>query len=133
MMTWAERKETRELWRKIRTLKLPDRADPSQTNAKITEGISDYILGRRPLEYRLWEIETGELLRSANRLSIDANPSYDDEGLAYGRCYLSRSDRAALRRAIRNERRKAGQFWIAVLMPPLSLLVALASVLNSCG
>ena len=133
MMTWAERTETWKLRRKIQAVHRTHRLDPSPTRAELSEKVAKYIRARKPLEQRLWVIETSELLRMAGRLSIAIDPEFEDEGLANGQLYLSRKDRAALRRTIRNERREVWKFWIGVLMPPLSLLVALASVFNSCS
>ena len=85
--------------------------------------------GARTDRLPLWAIETAELCRCADKLSIDVKAKWDEDGVAAGYTFFSREDRNALKRAIKVQRRETAKFWATVLVSVLSLLVALAAVL----
>ena len=139
MLTWAERKRRRELRRALDTMPNAHLSDPGLTTEEAEEEASRYFREREQIEYEMWQIETYELLRAADRQGINVDREYSREGLPFGFQFLPSEARNTLRRAIPDERRATWAHWIGVLMPPLSflvglagVLVALVSVFNSC-
>ena len=80
------------------------------------------------VEDQLHSIESDDLVRRAHRWSVEI-PSEWERG-ATGDHYLSAKARDALRRTIRDERRKEIKWWVDLMIPILALLVALASVMS---
>ena len=97
---------------------------------ELTERAAAYFADRRPIDYRLWEIETIALRRRAEKLAIDIPTRYDEGGSEVGHYFYSLDDRNVLKRAIRSDRRATATFWARMVVPILSLLVALAAVLS---
>lgn len=129
MLTWTERKDHWRLRRQLRRLNRAHRPEPDLTKEELRSRAAEYSMERQLIDYPLWAIETAELRRWADRLSIDVKAEWDEDGLRAGYAFFSREDRNALQRVIRQERREAAKFWATLLVPVLSLLVALAAVL----
>lgn len=130
MMTWVERRERWRLLRKLRRLEKEYKPEPNLTADEFMSLAAEYSMERKPIQHRLWAIETARLCRWADRLAIDVEIKWDDAGRGYGHAFFSKENRNALKRAIRAERREAGRFWAALLVPILSLLVALAALVS---
>ena len=129
MVTWAERRERRQLRRDLRRLSKAHRREPGLSKDELRSLGAEYSMERQLIDYPLWAIETAELGRCADKLSIDVKAKWDKDGLAAGYMFFSGEDRNALKRAIKIQRRETAKFWATVLVPVLSLLVALAAVL----
>ena len=129
-MTWNERRERNRLRRDLRRLAKLFRPEPNLSEDELMSLAAEHSMERRPIEHRLWAIETAHLNRWADRLSIDVQTKWDDTGRETGDAFFSKDNRNALRRAIRSEQRAILKFWAELLIPILSLLVALAAVLG---
>ena len=129
-MTWAECKERRRLLKELRRLAKEYKPAPNRTEDEHMSLAAEYSMERRPIEHRLWEIVSAELCRCADRLSIDVQIKWDRAGRGTGHAFFSKENRNVLKRAIRAERRAVVKFRAELLVPVLSLLVALAAVLN---
>lgn len=125
MITWAERKEVWKIHRELRDLQQHYFAKQTATEEEERDLAAHYFSDSRPFEIALAAIESRVLLRSARKWPIEVELVYDADGPVYGKPFLTEKTRKALRLAIRNARREAATFWIGVLVPPLSLLVAL--------
>ena len=128
MLTWAERRERWQLRRELARIDRDRRRrDPVLTAEQWHSQAAEYFSERELVDYKLWEIESNALRRCAERLAID-DPGECDEGGGY--YFLPLDARNALRRAVRHEHRETAKFWASMLLPLLSLLVALAAVLS---
>ena len=120
----------RRLWRSLRQIERNHRPEAQLTEEELRHRAAEYFAERRPIDYRLWELETIELRRCAAKLSIDIPTEYDESGFSVGHYFFSPEDRNALKRAIRVEKRESARFWMGIIVPVLSLLVALAALLR---
>ena len=130
MMTWAEFNESRQLRKERRRLAGEYKPPPNATREEERCLGAEYFAMCEPIEHRLWAIETAVLRRSADRWSIDVEAKWDPRSSANGRAFFSKEDRNALSRAISHERREFAKFLAGMVVPVLSLLVALAAVLT---
>ena len=129
MMTWAERKRCRQLRKQIGDIGAHYTPKSGMTEAESMRMEHDCADEIRPLNIWLEAIESRVLLRSADKWSIDIELEYDLDGEVYGKRFLTAESKKALQRAISAARREFWRYWIGVLTPILSLLVALASLL----
>lgn len=129
MLTWAERKERRQLKRELARIEKNPARNRNLTAEERASQASEYWTAREFIDYRLWEIESNRLRRWAEKLAIDDPDERDESGAKAGYYFLPLNARNALRRAIRNEQRETAKFWWSMLMPLLSLIVALAAIL----
>lgn len=130
MLTWAQRRECWRLRAELRRLDREHRQYADLPVDEFREHAAAYFAERRPIDYRLWELESIELAHRAEKLAIDVPTQYDEGGTTVGRYFYSLQDRNALKKAIRQERRQTAGFWAGLIVPILSLLVALAAVLS---
>ncbi len=134
MLTWGERRARRRLRAELRRLHDLYAPDLKQKKGGEYESLlSEYLSERDIVATQLDSLESDELLRRAHRWSVELPNNAWDQGPAGDR-YLTAPARTAIERAVRDERRKEIKFWADLLIPVLSLLVALVAVIaNLCG
>ena len=128
MMTRKEREQSRKLRKEIGIILARYTPKAGMTEDEHRSMEQDWADEIRPLDIWLEAIESRALLRSAHKWAIDLELEYDVEGDVYGKQFLTRESKRALQRAISDARREFWKYWIGVLAPTLSLLVALASL-----
>lgn len=90
----------------------------------------------RSRRLRLETIETDRLINKVRRQGIElpSNKSWwwddlDDRGPDDYRSYLTNSGKAGVSKLIREERKKSVEWWVKIIMPILSALIALLGLL----
>ena len=126
---WAEKWESWQLRRQRQRLENAYRPPAGATPDELLSLSSERSMELQPVQRRLWEIQTAELRRCADRWAIDVEAKWDDSGRATGHAFFSSRDRHDLERKIRRERREFWRFLAATIVPLLSLVVALAAIL----
>jgi hypothetical protein len=134
MLTWRERIERRKLRKELRRLQKVYGPDLKKSKGDDYERLlaeffseSDFVQG--PLH----AIETNALQRMAHKWDVEVPPQSDERVWSrdfMGEYYLNDAAAIRIRREVRRVRREAVKWWVDLLVPLLSLLVALAAVLS---
>ena len=125
-MTWNERRTTIKLRRELERLRKFYEPDlRTKTGADHESLLAEYFSEQDIVEYQLREIESRQLVRRARRWFVDI-PTGDSWDRGPAGHFLTQKAADALRRAVRDERRKEIKWWAELVMPILALLVALA-------
>lgn len=135
MFTWDERRRLRALQAELKRLREVYEPDirKLESEEKGAQGlIAEYLNERDLVEGPIKAIETSELKRRAERWAVPV-PRYSDEtrwSRDYaGNYFLSAEAYNDVKRVVREEFRKEVNFWNGILIPILSLIIALAAIL----
>ena len=98
---WAEKWESWQLRRQRQRLENAYRPPAGATPDELLSLSSERSMELQPVQRRLWEIQTAELRRCADRWAIDVEAKWDDSGRATGHAFFSSRDRHDLERKIK--------------------------------
>ena len=127
-----DRREERQLEKSIEQIGLKFRSRMAAAKTEQQEHDVDQEWTYEVEEYldRLGVLRTKPLVKQATKWEVEIpQTAWSDDRYENSR-YISPPEQVKLRRRIRDARRDAVRWWIQVLMPPLSLIVALVALLT---
>ena len=130
MLTRTERRAVRSLRAELQRLQKLYGPDLKQKKGEEFDRLLAEYFGERDIvDAQLASIESDDLIRRAKRWSVDIPAGAWERGPT-GELYLKDETRAAIGRAVKNERRTEVKWWVDILIPVLSLLIALVAVIG---
>ena len=143
MPFFAERKQGRRLRREIASLKEQQAKAlaPLDGESNLRRKLPPHAFKIATMQLELAELDTNRLVRKARRRGIQIPHSenwwWEDEtfegetfnGVCEGRFYLTESGKAGVSRLIQDDRKKSIEWWVRIITPVLSALIALLGVI----